>query len=138
MIASKGGFTAIIRPLLQRGAAVNMTDDTGTSSLHYAAKFGHFEIMDILINNRAAIELRDTVEGININIMLSWRCLLFVSVIMNRSLIGNTFSSLVHNVGFAPIHLAAQFGRKECVKCLLDYGGKVNRRTSKEKVKIAP
>lgn len=64
MIASKGGFTAIIRPLLQRGAAVNMTDDTGTSSLHYAAKFGHFEIMDILINNRAAIELRDTVEGV--------------------------------------------------------------------------
>ena len=53
MIASLKGHTAIVKKLIERDADVNKP---GWTPLHYAATFGHLEIMTLLLDNHAYID----------------------------------------------------------------------------------
>lgn len=53
MLASLKGQTEIVKKLIARGADVNKP---GWTPLHYAATFGHTEIMALLLDNHAYID----------------------------------------------------------------------------------
>jgi hypothetical protein len=54
-MASSGGFLAIVRLLLDRGADVNRTFEDGATALHLACQDGHTEVVGLLIDRGADI-----------------------------------------------------------------------------------
>lgn len=58
-IAAVCGHTTAVRYLLGAGAAVNATNDKEHSALHGAAFLGHLEVIALLIENKADLDLVD-------------------------------------------------------------------------------
>jgi ankyrin repeat protein len=57
--AIKNGNETLIRFLLERGAAINVRWDNGSTPLHRAVLYNHFEIVKLLVENGASIDARD-------------------------------------------------------------------------------
>jgi len=49
----------IINYLLQQKEEINSLDETGTSPLHDSVKYGQIKAVEILINNKADINIKD-------------------------------------------------------------------------------
>jgi uncharacterized protein len=59
-IATENGHTAIVRVLLDRGAAIEAKDKYGRTALLVAAKEGHTETVGLLLDRGAAIEAKNS------------------------------------------------------------------------------
>lgn len=58
--AAKNGDLEDVQRHVQRGAAVNATDERGSTALQYAAGQGSIEIVQYLVSQKAGLELRDS------------------------------------------------------------------------------
>ena len=56
--ASKSGDLYLVQELLDRGSDINGRDDSGQSPLHYAVYFGRFDVMALLINRGADVNIK--------------------------------------------------------------------------------
>lgn len=62
MVVISRGLMGFTRELLARGADFQAEDNDNWSPLLYAAKAGHFEIVQMLVDHGADIEHRDMVQ----------------------------------------------------------------------------
>ena len=53
----------MVELLIEHGADVNHQDDDGRTPLHWAARKGHLEIVSILIEEGADVNVRSLVKG---------------------------------------------------------------------------
>ena len=58
----------IAMDLVQRGINVNIQDNHGNTALHYAISYKHFDIVNLLINNKADETIRNSMKKI------PWEC----------------------------------------------------------------
>lgn len=61
MVASARGLIAFVRELISRGADIQAEDADNWTALLNAAKNGHFDILQLLIEHGADYEHRDMV-----------------------------------------------------------------------------
>lgn len=57
--AAESGDLERARDLLDRGADLNARDDTKATPLHIAARYGHFDVVELFIANGADVNARD-------------------------------------------------------------------------------
>ena len=108
--------------LLDQGINVNIQDDYGWTSLHFACRYNRVEIVKLLLDN-----------GINANIQdnhgwtpLHWVCVCN-SVEAAKLLLNNgTNINMQNNYGTTPLHFACENNSVEIVKLLMDNGANVN------------
>lgn len=62
MIAAGRGLTPFVREFITRGADVNAEDLDNWTALLYAAKNGHLDIVQMLLEHDADVEHRDMVS----------------------------------------------------------------------------
>lgn len=62
MVASSRGLIPIVRELISRGADIQAEDNDNWTALLNAAKSGHFDILQLLIEHGADYEHRDMVS----------------------------------------------------------------------------
>ena len=72
-VAVSRGYTSIVRHLLSHGADVNVdiTSKSGETALALAARMGHIEVMDMLLNAGARLDLQNF-----FNRVILWRSIL--------------------------------------------------------------
>jgi ankyrin repeat protein len=59
--AAAEGSKGVIEVLLDNGAGVNIADPTyGWTPLHYATRYGHRDVVELLLDKKASIEVRLT------------------------------------------------------------------------------
>lgn len=61
MLASKGGHYKCMLSLMIRGASLNICDSNGYTAIHYAAKQGHKDIVEYLVEAGGVVELKDSI-----------------------------------------------------------------------------
>lgn len=52
------GYESIVRMLIQHEAKINIKDNRGRTSLHYATESGHEDIVKLLMQNGADAKIR--------------------------------------------------------------------------------
>lgn len=63
MMAAKAGHYQCIVSLMTRGASLNVGDNNGYTAIHFAARQGHKDVVEYLVEAGGAVELRDTILG---------------------------------------------------------------------------
>ena len=70
--AARDGDTALVRQLIEKGAAVNLPDLDGITPLHSAAKNNHVELATLLLKNHADPSIL-TEDGWDALHLATWR-----------------------------------------------------------------
>lgn len=102
MLAARGGHVEVVRLLIGHGVSVDDVDHYGGSAVHSAAAANAVEIVDLLLTKGAAMTPECHVSQFDET--LGW-----------------------HFVG-TPMHVAADCGCAEIIKCLLRHGTPVDQR----------
>ena len=98
--AAKEGDDLVLELMIQEGAYINAKDKDGKAALHYAAESGNVDIAQVLVDNRANVNLKSTAKG---------------------SPVERKFKG-----GRSPLHFAASNGNQDMVELLLQKGADVN------------
>ncbi|WP_320157506.1 ankyrin repeat domain-containing protein [Wolbachia endosymbiont (group A) of Anomoia purmunda] len=110
--AAKSGDISEVKRLISEGANVNAVEDLYTP-LYWAAKNGHFNIVEVLLDNGAYV------DGVNYSMERD------VLTLLQKKEAEYCKSSL---------HLAARLGKLEAVKDLLERGVDVNVQNDKKRL----
>lgn len=113
------GNTKVVQGFLSRGLDPNTTDAAGNTLLMNSARFGHMELVSLLIERKASVTRRSPHGD---------------TALMHASLGGHLAiakllvakGAEVHHAGWAPVHYAAFEGRSEIVRFLLEKGADKN------------
>jgi ankyrin repeat protein len=148
--AAAGGKLAVVRVLLENGAAVDGLQQPGLTPLHYAAANGHKAIVDLLLSKGARADAR-TEHGIT-PLHLAARkgyesvakALLAAGAPLNEQIKGGgnwdrdelQFRSI--GSGQTPLHLAAGAGYTSMVELLLAKGADANAEDSATTLMLRP
>ncbi|KAJ3118832.1 Neurogenic locus notch protein 2 [Phlyctochytrium bullatum] len=99
--ATQRGLTVILRCLIGKGADLSQADDHGLTALHFAAKSGNLEVVEILLNGGASK---------------------FIEAV------GKIEMPEIHNyqAGMRPLHLASAFGHIKVVETILKHGARID------------
>ncbi len=68
-MAAKSGCIESVQYFLDRGCDINITDEVGYSPLRYAAYYGHFDIVKMLLNRGAIVKASDFHTSIELFIL---------------------------------------------------------------------
>ena len=118
LYASRGGYTDMIKYLLEKGANSLHQDNSGGTVAHHAVEKGKSEVIEILIEYSVDIDIADN----------AGRTPLFEAIDNNRI---STTRLLVSNgarvnavdfSGHTPLYCAARDGNEEILKILIDVG----------------
>lgn len=123
IVATIMGICEVVQFLLIQGFDVDFTDCFGRTSLHYAASKGFQNIVLLLINHNAKVNVLDNDKNTPLHLACSngqescIKAMLFSSGEVELN-IGNFF-------GDTPLHLATKWGYFDIVKILLENGASV-------------
>ncbi len=59
MLAACGGYSPIVRILLNKGASISIANDHGITAMHFSARAGHLAVTKLLVKAGANLEARD-------------------------------------------------------------------------------
>ena len=125
--ASRNGEIEAVRSLLAEGADVNETQGDGMSALHWAAEFGHAEVVDLLLSAGAAMEAKTRI-GSYTPLHLASRSGhgQIASALLDA---GANPHAITTNSGVTSLHLAASaIDGVDAVTALLRHGALVDAR----------
>ena len=112
-----------IRTYIQQAddALLAVTDDTGWSLLHYAAKFGLFGILALLLERNLDVAIKDDDGEIALHCAASEGNINCVKLLLayNADVNSRNF------IGVTPLHYAVTNGHKNVVELLLAYGAAI-------------
>jgi hypothetical protein len=117
--AAQVGSYNLLRAVLDRGQPVNASDDTCRTALHHAAKHGHYDVAEHLIQAGAdtMARTRDN-ESTPLHEVASGE----VAELLIR---GKADANCCDEWGLSPLHYAAQSGNCDVVRCLIEYNAAV-------------
>lgn len=127
-LCSMYGLQHIARKLIAQGADVSSTDSEGYTPLHYAAAYGSFEVVPLLLDEAADLEARTG---------YLWHTALHSAAWHGRQdvfqqLLGKGANAAARDrLGYLILHLAALNGHLQLVRLLLEGGGDINVRGSR-------
>jgi ankyrin repeat protein len=117
--AAKNGDRAVAEDALRRGADPNAEID-GWTPLFWAAQEGHTEIVDLLLDAGANVNFADSGGFTPLNQAVGESHLDTVEHLLLRG------ADIAHRCasagGCTVLHIAAAYGRLECIRLLLRYG----------------
>eukprot|EP00210_Caulerpa_lentillifera_P005472 g5232.t1 len=118
--ASRQGHVEIVQKLLDQGALVNKTINSGATSLHGAAAFGQEQVITVLLQHKAQIDARTKHGELPLHTAARNGYLHVVALLLSadRSLIDHKRSS----DGSTALHLACEKQWAGAVKELIDWG----------------
>lgn len=121
-IAIEKGNRAIVEILLNHGATIYLQDHPqGATALHYAAEFGHLDIVQLLLEKD--ILFLDTPLAADTNVLLHFAKEKGVENELTTLLTPKGEMNLPDKLpGFTPLHLAAFFGHARIINELLMLG----------------
>lgn len=70
MMASKGGHVEVCRALLDAGAPWNAVDRTGKCAGNYATDGGHWDVVNLLVEEGTKAEVRQIMSSITVSFIL--------------------------------------------------------------------
>ena len=118
--ASKNGHLEIVKVLIRLGANVNAKDECDWTPLHYAASNGKIDILKYLIDHGAQV---DMILGKYGNTPLHAASKGKGVIEVAKSLIEHGAKVDIKNeFGHTPLHTAAEKGKIDAVKCLIEHG----------------
>jgi ankyrin repeat protein len=125
MLASMGGYTEIVKLLLNKGADVNVKEPTnGRTALMMASEKGYAEIVKYLLVKGADANIRDTKNGATALMWASQRGHTeIVRLLLDKGADVNAKAAID---GGTSLMLAAENNHPEVVKILLDNGADAN------------
>jgi len=130
--ASKKGRASCVDMLLHKGAAISVVDHNGMHPLMWAAKNGHIASCKILIGRGAGVNAFDVND---------WTAIHYAAKYGHKEVVdflAHSGASIVLREkleeGKTPLMLAAQYGRRETVLCLLERGANVNAITTRDEL----
>ncbi|MGB4069784.1 MAG: ankyrin repeat domain-containing protein [Nitrospira sp.] len=120
--AAKGELD-VVKLLLEKGAAVNQTDQNGWSPLLLAAKNGHREVVELLVAKGAAAVQTDPKGSSPLVLAAMHGHREVVELLVAKGAAVNQTSWK----GRSPLYFAAEMGHRDVVEALLAKGAAVNQ-----------
>ena len=118
--AATGKLDDVTR-LIQSGAEVNDKDEYDITSLHYAARYEHTAVVKCLTTNGANLKSRDKWGRTPLQVAESRGDRATVDALKEAEVL-NTADEL----GYTPLHYAAESGKPDIVKVLIKVGADVD------------
>uniref|UniRef100_A0A0K6S7X0 Uncharacterized protein n=1 Tax=Chromera velia CCMP2878 TaxID=1169474 RepID=A0A0K6S7X0_9ALVE len=135
MVALQEGLGEMVGVLLDLGASVNATDETGTTALHLAAQYNLTDIVRVLIDRSADLEAeggRDPVWGEGLRFTpLIWATQEGHTAVVEELLKGGARWDGRNARNATAVHMAAGKGSVEDLRLLVEFGADVNVRGGK-------
>lgn len=116
--AVRRGDRDVVRGMVSQGVDVNVWDEAGRSSLHWAVIYGDVEIMSVLVYYNAQINFNARDSCAPLHFAAQFNQLEAARFLIAKGADVNAVS--VH--GYTPLHKAAFWGRAEMVEVLLKSG----------------
>jgi hypothetical protein len=129
MVACENGHTTIVQNLLQNKANINAQDHNGWTPLYYACSEGHIEILDILIDANADLNLISNTDTKCSPLMIA--ALNDHAEIVKKLLEKKSDIDYRDTNGETALYQASYSGRNEIVDILLKANGNLNIYTCK-------
>ncbi|CAM9734605.1 unnamed protein product [Chrysoparadoxa australica] len=113
-LASKRGALDVVKLMLQRGARVAATDETGKTALHLACMGGHAEIAQELLDAKAGIHASDNKGDTPLHIACSHKLTSLARLLVDWG------ATITHRngAGYTPIDVALMVKSAELVSIL--------------------
>ena len=125
----RNGEFHVVTQLIKNGASINAKDQDGLTPLHYAAANGHLDIVKILLEHSADIDLVDDhiMDGTKLNRTALHRSICFghkevASLIIERGADVNQRDA----DGFAPLDMAILEDQGDIAETLIQNGADIN------------
>ena len=119
--ATKTGDVKLLKETLAADSnLVRKKDNLGNSALHYAAGFGHIDIVDILLEAGESANVRDT----NGNTPLTLACSNDRQAVMNKLLQAGANIKALNRRNYSAIDYGIRFGHSDAVAAILEYRDK--------------
>ncbi len=118
-VYAAAGMAEEVQTILAAGVDVNSADETGTTSLHLAAKYGAHEVVQILLAAGAKPDVRNTKGATPLYFAAKYGEEQCLSLLVSA---GASLDVPVPGSGLTPYLAAAKYGRTSCAKILADAG----------------
>lgn len=131
-LAAEHGHRAVVRALLENGAAVDAKDGKECTALHLAAMSGHEEVVRVLLKKNADVKMGDNDEHTALHLAARSKHEAAVRVV--RMLIegGAAVDAKTNWESMTALHLAAISGHEAVVRVLLENGAVVDGEDSEK------
>jgi ankyrin repeat protein len=127
--AAKEGDLVCSRKLIQLGADINEYDSRGGTPLHYASRLGHDDLVTLLIEHGASVNIGNSRNGVTpLMVATSFFNNNIVKILLENG--ANPNADDAFNFGGA-LHMAAHKNNYQAVEILIRHGALVGTRTSK-------
>ncbi|MCC7124414.1 MAG: ankyrin repeat domain-containing protein [Acidobacteria bacterium] len=123
--ATRRGDIATVRALLKQGVDVNAAEGDGTTALHWAARAGNAELVQMLVYGGANVKATTRLGGYTPLMMAAQAG---HSGVVAALIAGGADLSATSTTGTTPLMFAAQSGDTRSVTMLIEGGASVNAR----------
>jgi len=124
--AAKTGDFQCVETRISEGADVNARHENGFTPLHYAASFGHKDVVVLLINNGADVNLgKDESSGTPLHCAAENAHIEIINLLLEK---GADINANNDRLRGRPVHIALNNGHKNIVKLLVAKGADIGAR----------
>lgn len=116
--AARMGSTGALLRQIRLGKDVNQRDSNGHTALHWACFQGHFDCVEILLDNSAD---REAMSGLNESPLI-WACKSESLACAELLLVRGANPNIVDRRGRTPLHSSVSNRLREMTRILLEYG----------------
>ncbi len=125
--AARGGDLGEVKALVKKSPELVFSrDDMGSTPLHYAAQYGHKDVAELLLANKADVNAKDNYGQTPLHYAAQYGHKDVAELLLANKADVNAKAKK----GVTPLHLAAQQGYRELAELLLANKADVNAKTS--------